>query len=83
MTFCQVIIGVALARSITGFEPWPVSKAITRRERIGRSIILLFFFALLAVVGGIVASMFGTGVARALGEIEQAYSSVGLKIPSS
>ncbi len=74
MTFSQAIIGLALARSLLNYEPLPVVGAITKRERVLRSLFLLVGFALLAVVTEIVAGMIGTGVARLLGEVQQAGS---------
>ncbi|MGE5250576.1 MAG: lysostaphin resistance A-like protein [Bacteroidota bacterium] len=71
MTFCQAIIGLALARGIASFEPLPVVRAIRRRERVVRSVLLFVLVAVLAVVGKAVADMLGTGIARALGEIKQ------------
>ncbi len=72
MTFCQAIIGLALARQIVGFEPLPVARAVEKRERILRSVLLMVGIAVLAVAGYAIADMLGTGLARALGEVKQA-----------
>jgi len=72
MTFCQAIIGLALARGILDYEPLPVVRAVARRERVLQSVLLFIGFAVLAVVAEIIASMLGTGVARLLGEVKQA-----------
>ncbi len=72
MTFCQAVIGLALARQIAGFEPLPVARAVRRRERVIRSVLLMIGIAVLAVAGYIVADMLGTGLARVLGEVKQA-----------
>jgi membrane protease YdiL (CAAX protease family) len=70
MTFCQALIGLGLAYDIQGFEPLPVVRAITRRERALRSIFLMIGFAALAVAAGLIAGALGTGVARILGEVK-------------
>ncbi len=82
MTFCQAVIGLALARQIAGFEPLPVSQAIVRREHVVRSVLLMIGIALLAVVGYIVADMLGTGLARLLGEVKQAGSDSSSTMPA-
>jgi len=81
MTFCQAILGLSLARRIIGFEPLPVASAVTRREGIGRSLLLMVVFALLAVAIGIAASGLGTGLAHALGEAKVPTSSNDSSMP--
>jgi membrane protease YdiL (CAAX protease family) len=82
MTFCQAVIGLALARQIAGFEPLPVAQAIVRREHAVRSVLLMIGIAVLAVVGYIMADMLGTGIARLLGEVKQAGSNSNSTMPA-
>lgn len=82
MTFCQAVIGLALARQIMGFEPLPVARAILRREHALRSVLLMVGIAVLAVAGYVVADMLGTGIARLLGEVKQAGSDGNSAMPA-
>ncbi len=82
MTFCQALIGLALARRIAGFEALPVARAIAGRQRIARSLALMAGFALLAVAASVIAGAVGTGVARALGEIRHAGQSEQSSMPA-
>jgi membrane protease YdiL (CAAX protease family) len=70
MTFCQAITGLAVAGSIAGYEPLPIVGAIVRRKGVVRSLVSMVVVALLAVVVSIIAGGLGTGLARALGEIQ-------------
>jgi len=82
MTFCQGLIGLTLARSIAGYEPLPVARAMLKRDRPWRSLLLMVGVALLAVVAGMIAGMVGTGAARALGEIKQPSQGEGMFVPA-
>jgi membrane protease YdiL (CAAX protease family) len=82
MTFCQALIGLALARSIPGFEPLPVTRAILQRDRPWHRLVVMAGVALLAVVAGIIASMAGTAVARLLGEVKVPSQGEGMLIPA-
>jgi membrane protease YdiL (CAAX protease family) len=48
--FCQTLIGLALARSIFGFEPFPVARPIRRQERPWRNVVLMLTVSLVMVV---------------------------------
>jgi membrane protease YdiL (CAAX protease family) len=60
--FCQALIGLALAYSIVGFEPLPVTRAIAKRERPWRATGLMVGIGLLAGVVAIVIGAVGQGI---------------------
>jgi membrane protease YdiL (CAAX protease family) len=64
--FCQAMIGLALARSIPGYEPLPVTRSIVQRERIRRSIGLMVGIALLLVPPALVIGSVGLSIGRQL-----------------
>jgi membrane protease YdiL (CAAX protease family) len=72
MSFCQGLIGLGLAYGIQGFEPLPVVRAITRREHVVRSLLLMVGIAILAVGAGLIAGALGAGVGHLLGEVKGA-----------
>ncbi|KOA18841.1 CAAX amino terminal protease self- immunity [Clostridium homopropionicum DSM 5847] len=47
--FCQCLIGLTIAKSIDGYEPLPVTRAIIENKQAWRKIILMFGFGLLVV----------------------------------
>ncbi len=83
MTFCQAIIGLALARSISGFEPAPVVRAAVRGEHVIRNVSLMIGIALLAVAAGLLAGGLGSGIARALGEGQPSNQGLGTAMPAA
>lgn len=60
--FCQAMIGLALARSISGFEPLPVSQAVTRRERRTERVYLMLVVSLAVVVAALFVNSFLWGL---------------------
>jgi membrane protease YdiL (CAAX protease family) len=82
--FCQLLVGFALAGSIRGYEPLPVTRSIIRRERAARAIgnmigISLLLVLLVLMVEGIVTSI-GQQV---FGETNHAAETMGTFFPSS
>ena len=75
--FCESLIGLALARSIAGYEPLPVTRSIIRREHVWRSLGLMLGIALLAAVAKPVIGSLGTGVGRAFGEVQNVEQAAG------
>jgi membrane protease YdiL (CAAX protease family) len=55
--FCQAMIGLALARSISGYEPLPVSQAFVHKEKRLARICLMFVSSL----GVVLAALFVNG----------------------
>jgi membrane protease YdiL (CAAX protease family) len=82
VTFCQALIGLALARAIPGFEPLPMASAILHRDRPWRRLAVMLGAALLAVAASIVASMAGTAVARLFGEVKLPSQGEGMLVPA-
>lgn len=64
--FCQVMVGLALARSIAGYEPLPVTRSIIHRERAWRSLGLALGIALLVAPLALMVGSFGLGMGRQL-----------------
>ncbi len=60
--FCQALIGLALAYSIVGFEPLPVTRAVDKRERPWRAVGLMLGIGLVAGVAAIVIGALGQGI---------------------
>ncbi|HSL30505.1 MAG TPA: hypothetical protein VK900_15000 [Anaerolineales bacterium] len=54
--FCQVLIGLALARSIPEFEPIPVMESLLRRDRVSNE---LFLWIVLGLAAGLTGMFFG------------------------
>lgn len=79
MVFCQSLVGLALARSIPGFEPLPVVRSLQEQERPVRSVLLL---AVIGAVAGFVALLVGSvGLSIALrvfGEVARTSEAAGL-----
>lgn len=62
--FCQVMIGLAVALGIPNNEPLPITKSISRREQIIRSLVLLIVAGILAGFVGMLLGSFGLGIAQ-------------------
>lgn len=58
-TFCECIVGLTIAKSIGGFEPLPITKAIAERKQQYRKILFMFLFAFLAAVLSFLISQIG------------------------
>lgn len=77
--FCQAMIGLALARGITGYEPLPVSQAIRRRQRPIRGTVLTLAIAVVAIVPAMLLGGIGTGVGGQLfGEVPRSSEAMGM-----
>ena len=55
--FCQALIGLAMARRISDFEPTPVLQSILRRDRVVNA---LFLWILLGATTGVLGVLFGS-----------------------
>lgn len=64
--FCQVLIGLAVARGIAGYEPLQTTQSILRRERIVRNIVLLIVIGIIAGIVGLLIGSAGIGVAQSI-----------------
>lgn len=66
-TCCQALVGLALARSIAGYEPLPVARSLARRERRGLvGLALMAFIALLLVLPMQISGVVGMNLGQAL-----------------
>ncbi|HEX5942205.1 MAG TPA: type II CAAX endopeptidase family protein [Anaerolineales bacterium] len=74
--FCQAMIGLALARSINGFEPLPASQAMVHQENRTKRLSLMLVISLGVVVaalfvngvlGGLLPQLFGETINRSAG----------------
>jgi len=74
--FCQAMIGLALARSIHGFEPLPVSQALVHKEKRTERLYLMLVVSLAVVVaalfvngvlGGLLPQLFGETINSSAG----------------
>ena len=68
--FCQAMIGLALARSITGFEPLPVARSVVQRERAWFvNVALMIVIALVIVFPALIIGGIGMSIwQRVFGE---------------
>ncbi|MBI3914249.1 MAG: CPBP family intramembrane metalloprotease [Chloroflexi bacterium] len=64
--FCQVLIGLAIARNIAGYEPLPVARSLTRRERVARTLALFAVISVIAGVVGLLIGSIGLGIAQSI-----------------
>ncbi len=62
--FCQVMIGLAIASTIPGFNPLPVGKAVQQHQQIILQVALLVGIALLAVIPAMLIGTVGLGIGR-------------------
>jgi membrane protease YdiL (CAAX protease family) len=83
VVFCQAIVGLALARSIVGFEPLPVTQAVIRREGAWRHIGIMIGIALLLIPLPIIVSMLGGFGGHLFGEVALTGNSVSGAVPSN
>jgi membrane protease YdiL (CAAX protease family) len=60
------MVGLALARSIAGFEPLQVTRAVVTRERPVRVALVALLFAVLAAVVAIIVGSIGLGVLQSI-----------------
>ena len=81
VVFCQALIGLALARSIVGYEPLPVTQAVVRREGAWRRVGMMLAVALALVPLPIVVSVLGGLGGHLLGETPLTGSSVANSFP--
>lgn len=64
--FCQALLGLAVARSIAGFEPLAVWAAWRQGTHVWRTLVLALGTALLAAVVGVLLGTVGISIARQL-----------------
>lgn len=64
--FCQALIGLALTRSIAGYEPLKTTQAILRCQRIVRNVVLFIVISVIAGVAGLLIGTFGLGIAQSI-----------------
>ncbi len=65
--FCQALVGLALARSIAGYEPLPVARSLVQRERSGLvRFALMVVIALLLVLPMLVVGAVGMNIGHSL-----------------
>ena len=77
--FCQAMIGLALARGITGYEPLPASQSIRRRQRPIRETALMLVVAVVAIVPALLVGGIGMSVgSQLLGEVPCSSEAVGM-----
>ncbi len=78
--FCQVMIGLAVASTIPGFNPTPVSQAIKDHRYVALQIASVFATAFLAVIPAVIIGTVGMSIGRQIfGEVtntQQAISSM-------
>lgn len=76
--FCQAMIGLALARGITGYEPLPTSRAICRRQRPIRGTALTLVVAMVAIVPAMSAGGIGMSIgSHFFGEVARNSEAMG------
>lgn len=77
--FCQALVGLAVAKSINGFEPLPVTHAIGQREKAWRSVGLMLLVALLLVPVVVIVGSLGLNIAQQIfGETNQTSEAMGM-----
>ncbi|MBI5033945.1 MAG: CPBP family intramembrane metalloprotease [Chloroflexi bacterium] len=64
--FCQVLIGLALARGIAGYEPLKTTQSILRRERMVQNIVLLVAISIIAGIVGLFIGAVGLGIVQSI-----------------
>jgi membrane protease YdiL (CAAX protease family) len=64
--FCQALIGLAIAPSIAGFRPFPVTNAFVQRAQILRQVILMIVFAIIALVPAFLVGTIGLNIGQQL-----------------
>jgi membrane protease YdiL (CAAX protease family) len=62
--FCQALIGLAIASSIEGYEPLPVTSAVVRRKNILRQVILAITISVLVIVPALLIGTIGLDIGR-------------------
>ena len=81
--FCQSLIGLTLARSMSGYEPLPVMQSLIQRERVWRSIGLMIGIALILVLPVLIIGSVGLSIGRQLvGETNRSAEAMGM-LPSN
>lgn len=67
--FCQAMIGLTLARSITGYEPLPASQAVIHKEKRTESLSLMLVVSLGVVVAALLVNgILGSFLQQLVGE---------------
>ena len=64
--FCQAILGLAIAESISDFEPIPVIQSILRRDQVMNRLVLFVIIGLIAGAFGMAFGSMGMDIARSI-----------------
>jgi membrane protease YdiL (CAAX protease family) len=81
--FCQSLLGLTLAQSISGYEPLPVARAIIQRERVWRSVGFMVVISLLLVLPTLMIGSVGISIGRQIfGETNRTAEAMGM-LPSN
>ncbi len=64
--FCQVLIGLAISRSIAGYEPLMVTQSFLQRKRIVRNVVWFIVIGVIAGAVGLLIGSFGIGIAQSI-----------------
>ena len=64
--FCQALIGLAIASSIEGYQPLPVTNAFVQRRQILRQVVLLAVISVAVVVPSLLIGTIGLDIGRHL-----------------
>jgi len=62
--FCQALVGLAIASSIEGYEPLPVTSAFVQHKKISRQVILAVTISVLVVVPALLIGTIGLDIGR-------------------
>jgi membrane protease YdiL (CAAX protease family) len=74
--FCEAMVGLALARGISGFEPLPVVQTFFARKGRLKEIGLVLLYAFLGAVVGIILGSVGLSIAQSI--FHETYQTSGL-----
>ena len=81
--FCQAMIGLALARSISGFEPLPVSQAVIQKEKRTEHLNLMLVVSLAVVAALLVNAVVGSFLPQLFGETINSSAGFGSFFPEN
>lgn len=81
--YCQALIGLAIASSIEGYQPLPVTDAFVQRRQILRQIVLMAVISVLVVVPALLIGTIGLDIGRHLfGETDYTREAVNTLPPN-
>ena len=81
--FAQALIGFAIAYSIPGFEPLPVSAAVSRRKSVAQTILLTALSIIIAAPLGLLLGSIGTSVGAGVAHETIRNQAVASEFPSN